>query len=135
MAAAGPRAEHPSAACGHAACAHESTFGYRSDSEPLQMVALKVSAEGLTERARVPHKVQRAEISDQRRAQRKAYFGPELGWQPCDIISRDQLPDATSPARMGPLIIEEYDCTTVVRPHWSAQLDPSNNIVLRRVQP
>jgi N-methylhydantoinase A len=33
----------------------------------------------------------------------------------------------------GPLIIEEYDSTTVVRPHWRASTDRWNNIILERL--
>jgi N-methylhydantoinase A len=32
----------------------------------------------------------------------------------------------------GPLIIEEYDTTTVVHPDWNARLDGWNNIILER---
>jgi N-methylhydantoinase A/oxoprolinase/acetone carboxylase beta subunit len=32
------------------------------------------------------------------------------------------------------LIIEEYDTTTVVRPHWNARLDGWNNIILEHTQ-
>ncbi len=32
----------------------------------------------------------------------------------------------------GPLIIEEYDTTTVVRPDWTARLDGWNNIIMEQ---
>ena len=34
----------------------------------------------------------------------------------------------------GPLIIEEYDTTTVVRPGWTARLDGWNNIIMEKTQ-
>jgi N-methylhydantoinase A len=32
----------------------------------------------------------------------------------------------------GPLIVEEYDTTTVIRPGWIARLDDWNNILVER---
>ena len=40
--------------------------------------------------------------------------------------------DLTGELRAGPLIVEEYDVTTVVLPGWGARLDDWNNIVLER---
>ena len=37
----------------------------------------------------------------------------------------------TEPLR-GPLIVEEYDTTTVVRPDWSARRDGWNNMIIER---
>jgi N-methylhydantoinase A len=34
----------------------------------------------------------------------------------------------------GPLIIEEYDSTTVVPPGWKAELDGFNNIVMTKAR-
>ena len=34
----------------------------------------------------------------------------------------------------GPLIVEEYDVTTVVRPGWSARVDGWNNIICERTE-
>jgi len=34
----------------------------------------------------------------------------------------------------GPLIIEEYDTTTVVRPGWTARLDSWNNIIMEQTK-
>jgi len=108
---------------------HSQTYGYRSDAEPIQFVSLKVVGRGIPDRARIPSRVSRAREVIARPGERRAYFGPDLGWRPTRLLPRAALSSAPQP---GPLIIEEYDTTTVVRPHWSARLDGWNNIVLER---
>jgi N-methylhydantoinase A len=108
---------------------HEQTYGYRSDREPLQFVSLKVVGRGVPDAPRVPQRVARAREVIARQGSRRAYFGPEIGWQPTRLLPRTALDREPLP---GPLIVEEYDTTTVVRPGWSARLDGWNNIVLER---
>jgi len=59
---------------------------------------------------------------------RKAYFGNHHGLLETPIFDRVGL--ATQPKR-GPLLIDEYDSTTVVPPGCSARLDQSGNIRIR----
>ena len=63
---------------------------------------------------------------------RAAYFGPghggaEHGTLETPVLDRGDL-DRTP--RPGPLIVEEYDATTIVPPGWSAYLDEYANIRL-----
>jgi N-methylhydantoinase A len=108
---------------------HEQVYGYRSDAEPLQFVALKVVGRGIAEVARMPERIALARESTARTATRCAWFGAELGWRETRVLPRTAL---SASAVAGPLIIEEYDSTTVVRPHWRAHADRWNNIVLQR---
>ena len=57
---------------------------------------------------------------------RKAYFGP-AGLLDTPVIDRPALAGAPHP---GPLIIEEYDATTVIPPACTAALDDWGNIVI-----
>jgi N-methylhydantoinase A len=107
--------------------AHELTYGYRSDTEPVQFVALKVTGQGVSETPRVPHRLERDREDRVVQTTRKAYFGRELGWRDTPVVARNAL---VGKARPGPLIVEEYDTTTVVRPGWSARLDRWNDIVM-----
>ena len=59
-----------------------------------------------------------------------AYFGPEHGWLEAKLVTRGSL--GSEPLR-GPLIVEEYDTTTVVRPDWSARRDGWNNMIIERI--
>ncbi|MDC0986242.1 hydantoinase/oxoprolinase family protein [Alphaproteobacteria bacterium] len=109
--------------------AHDQNYGYRSDEEPTQIVALKLIGRGVSTLPRLPDRVARVGETMAATAEREAYFGPELGWHPTPVLPREGLSETS---RVGPLIIEEYDTTTVVRPGWSAHLDEWNNIVLER---
>jgi N-methylhydantoinase A len=109
--------------------AHEASYGYSSPTERLQFVALKVLGRGLSAKPRVPRALSSDRRSTAAESRRPVYFGPELGWLDTLVTSRDGL--ATGPRR-GPMIIEEYDSTSVVRPGWTAELDAWSNIVMRR---
>jgi N-methylhydantoinase A len=59
------------------------------------------------------------------RGSRRAYFGPEFGAADVAVVGRYDLSDAPTD---GPLLIDEYDSTTVVPPHCTARLDKLANI-------
>ena len=58
---------------------------------------------------------------------RRAYFGPDHGFQEAVVLTRDAIP--TEPRR-GPAIVEEYDATTVVPPDWTIRRDRDLNLIL-----
>ena len=58
---------------------------------------------------------------------RRAYFGERKGWIETRVLTRSQL--KVSPLR-GPLILEDYDATTLVPPDVRVQLDEWRNIVI-----
>lgn len=111
--------------------AHCTSYGYRSDGEPIQFVALKIIGQGLSETPRVPTRVQRDRETRVESTSRRAYFGKEMGWLETPVISRAAIGES---AAKGPLIIEEYDTTTVVRPGWTAGLDGWNNIIIEKAK-
>ena len=107
---------------------HVKSFGYRTDA-PYQLVNLRIIARGLSQESRTP---ERLELPVSRRkgpSQRLVYFGGNNGWIDTTVVDRGDLTD--NPAD-GPLIIEEYDSTTVVPPHWRASVDSWRNIILER---
>jgi N-methylhydantoinase A len=73
--------------------------------------------------ARVRHPAHRANAT----ASRQAYFGREHGSIDTPVIDRRDL---SSTPRQGPLIIEEYEGTTVVPPRARALRDGRDNIVI-----
>jgi N-methylhydantoinase A len=109
--------------------AHQESYGYRSDDEPVQIVALKVLGTGLAEEARVPASLRRDREAPGARRERQAYFGPEHGWRAAPVVSRSDLEGRRL---NGPAIVEEYDTTTVVRPGWDALLDARRDIIMER---
>jgi N-methylhydantoinase A len=77
----------------------------------------------------MPAQVQRGNEPHVKPVERKAFYGDEHGWLKTPVISRA---DIGSTARPGPLIIEEYDTTVIVRPAWTARTDAWNNIHMER---
>jgi len=57
---------------------------------------------------------------------RRAYFGADHGSIDTPIVTRADI-DAVA---RGPLLIDEYDSTTVVPPGWSVRRDGEGNLVL-----
>ena len=105
---------------------HDRTYGYRSENEGVQVVALRVIARGLSDEVRVPEKLSITSWTPNTK-DRKAYFGPDIGWITVPIFGRNELSE--QPAD-GPMIIEEDSSLTIVTPGWRASLDHLSNIVL-----
>jgi N-methylhydantoinase A len=112
------------------AAEHENTYGYRSDGETVHIVGLRLVARGLSSAARVPERLRLVADAEATAASREAYFGPHHGWRATPVLTRPML--AGGPGE-GPLIIEEYDATTVVPPGWRATLDAGGNIMIGRL--
>ena len=108
---------------------HEQNYGYRSDNEKVQCVALRVIGRGLSDTPRMPEHIARGYERISQLDERRAYFGPKLGWCEVKVLPRVELPTT---ALNGPIIVEEYDTTTVVPPGWRAWRDEWNNIIIER---
>ena len=107
---------------------HDRTYGYRSDGEAVELVGLRVIARGVPKEARVPETMRLpVEAEAGEKGRRSAYFGKEHGWLDTLLVGRAAL--AGTP-RDGPLIVDEYDSTTVVPPGYRASLDGGNNIII-----
>ena len=114
---------------------HERTYGYRSDGERLQIVSLKVVGRGIPLSSRIPDRIisgapapiPSTDGGGGEKGDRDVYFGPREGWIATPVVSRASLAGGT-PA--GPLIVEEYDSTTVVLPGCSVRLDEWSNITV-----
>ncbi len=122
-------ADHLAALAESFAVAHEATFSYRSDGESVQFVSLKAVGQGISDTPRIPDSITLKRDTPPPAAARKAYFGPDHGWIETSVVPRAALGDHP---QNGPLIVEEYDCTTVVRPGWIARLDGWSNIVIEK---
>ena len=109
---------------------HEKTYGHRAEAgEARAFVNFRVIG-------RVKRETYTAKPlkngSRPRGRERRAYFGADLGWHDTPILSRAEL--STTQTR-GPLLIDEYDTTTVVPPDCSACLDRSANIRITAGEP
>ena len=104
---------------------HERTYGHRAEGDPIQMVNLR-----LTARVRPPADRAGLRLGEGRSGsggERRAYFGPAHGTLATPVIARAQLGTAPRP---GPLLVDEYDATTLVPPGCAARLDTHGNIVI-----
>jgi len=106
---------------------HERTYGHRADSDPVEVVHIRVEG-------RVPAQARTlAPLSELGPGNagsgtlRPAFFGPGHGVLPTRVVARHQVGAEPCP---GPLIVEEYDATTVVPPGWSIQRDHRNNLLI-----
>ncbi|MEM6496459.1 MAG: hydantoinase/oxoprolinase family protein, partial [Pseudomonadota bacterium] len=106
---------------------HERMYGHRAgQDEPVELVSIQVLGIGLRAGTGVPDQISLKQQSQVSFGLRRAYFGPDVGWLDAEVLDRPAL----ASRREGPLIIEEYDATCVVRPGASAQLDGAGNIIV-----
>ena len=112
---------------------HLRTYGHRAEDEPVDLVSVRVigGAEPIGPRALDPRAAVRGlaghgETGGRTRT-RAVYFGAGQGAIDTPVVGRAELTPAATP---GPLIVEEYDATSVVPPDWRASLDPGGNIVI-----
>jgi N-methylhydantoinase A len=103
------------------------TYGHELAGHPIDFVALRVTATVPPRGPRAYSHMRRALRRAPTAASRKAYFGREHGLLDTPVMDRQDL---TSTPRPGPLIVEEYEGTTVVPPRASATRDTHDNIVI-----
>jgi N-methylhydantoinase A len=95
---------------------HEATYGYAMRDERIEVVALKLRASGARPSAAPAWDRMHAGMAAG--GERRAHFGREHGAQTARVLGRAALGEAPL---AGPLVIEEYDSTTVVPPGWTAR--------------
>jgi N-methylhydantoinase A len=106
---------------------HEQTYGHRAGpDEPVEIVSLRVIAQGISDRPRVPETIRIDRPGGGDPPSRRVYFGPSLGWRETPILDRPDL----ATRREGPCIVEEYDATCVIPPGARAMLDRYGNIAI-----
>ncbi len=105
---------------------HERSYGHRlTDATGVETVAVEVVASTRPWDGRPPLPV--ASRDAREIGERRAYFGPDAGELSCRVLTRR---GALGGKMHGPLIIEEYEGTTIVPPGAVASLDEYANIVI-----
>jgi N-methylhydantoinase A len=105
--------------------AHARSYGHASEIDEVELVNIRVTG-------RVPRagSLSRITRDDERReASRPVWFSAAEGRIEVPILGRADLRAPTP----GPILIEEFDTTTVVPRGWRATLDDQNSIVLEHV--
>jgi N-methylhydantoinase A len=103
------------------------TYGHALHDHRLEFVALRVLAAVPPGGATIVNRTRPTPQHLVRASSRRAYFGEPHGVVETPVIGREEL-DAGG--RPGPLIIEEYEGTTVIPPQASAARDGGGNIVV-----
>jgi N-methylhydantoinase A len=107
---------------------HERTYGHRATNGPVEIVNLRLISRATRHRPAILA----AKVGDGRPSttsaggMRCAFFGPAHGLRETPVLARGDLVNG----RAGPLIVEEYDATTVLPPGCTARLDQHGSIMI-----
>jgi N-methylhydantoinase A len=106
---------------------HERLYGHRAAPDnPLEITAVRLV--GRAGERGYTGLLQPAERTGASQTSRRAYFGPEVGLMDTPVVARRALVDVVR----GPLLIDEYDSTTVVPPAAQVYRDDQGNLILTR---
>ena len=103
---------------------HQRTYGRRLLREPVELVGLRVVATARSNAA--PATAVPYVAANVRGGDRKVYWSPKSGYMAAPVIQRHSL---SSDWLKGPLIIEEYDATTVVGPDDRVRVQEGNVVI------
>jgi N-methylhydantoinase A len=109
---------------------HEQNSGHKAETEPVELVSLRLVSLGLVPQAKLsPARVTGRKIEDGKTGERKVFFGKEHGVLAAAIYDRDLLEPGHG--IFGPAIVEQLDTTTVIQPEQEATVDEYGNIIIR----
>ena len=109
---------------------HEQSSGHKAETEPVELVSLRLISLGLVPQAKLsPGKVTGRKIEAAKSGERKVFFGKEHGMLLTQVYNRDRL----EPGHQinGPAIVEQLDTTTVIHPEQEAAVDEYRNIIIK----
>ena len=106
--------------------AHEQSYGFRKENDPLELVTLRLSVVGKTDQTALYAEGSRGTGTPKRSGVRKAFFAGR--WMDTDIYQRDDL--LVGDTFTGPAIIEETGATSVIGPGDTAQVDVRKNLIV-----
>lgn len=112
---------------------HEQAHGHKAESEPIELVSVRLVSEGLVSQAKLsPFSPTGKKLEDARVGERKIFFGREHGFQNCAIYDRAHLEPGHEIS--GPAVVEQMDTTTVVLKEQEARVDEYRNLILEPKQ-
>jgi len=112
---------------------HEQNSGHKAESEPVELVSLRLISLGLVPQAKLsPGKVTGRKVEAAKLGERKVYFGKEHGVLTTQVYNRDLFEPGHK--LTGPAIVEQLDTTTVIHPEQEASVDEYRNIIIRAKQ-
>ena len=107
--------------------AHRGVYGFAAPrSEPIEVISLGTVATGMPSTPRLPDHMPPHSLTPQ--PSRRAWFD-RIGFLQTPIVSRAAL---AAGSIQGPLIVQEYDATTLIPPEWNAACDMFGNMMINR---
>jgi N-methylhydantoinase A len=111
--------------------AHETAYGFRAQDEPVELVNLRLTTVGKIARPNMKKlETTSYDPSPALKGTRPVYFSESNGVTDTSVYDRVKLPAGAQFS--GPAIVEEPDCTTVVHPGWSVQVDEFGNLSITK---
>ena len=113
---------------------HEQAHGHRAESEPIELVSVRLISEGLVAQAKLsPFEPTGKKLEAARLGERQIFFGKELGLMNCTIYDREHLEPGHEIT--GPAVVEQMDTTTVIHPEQYAGVDTYRNLIIKSKGP
>lgn len=110
---------------------HEQNSGHKAESEPVELVSLRLISLGLVPQAKLsPGKVTGRTVEQAKTGVRKVFFGRRHGLLNTDIYDREALEPGHKIS--GPAIVEQLDTTTVIHPEQEATVDGYQNLIMTK---
>ena len=108
---------------------HERSYGFKAEEEPVEFVALRLSAVGVIPKPQLRKASPGGDATTNAlKETRPIYFSETDGRVNCPIFDRYKL--GSGDEITGPAIIEEVDSTTVIHPDYQAVVDEFGNLWL-----
>ncbi len=112
--------------------AHERRFGHAHPEEPVEIVNVRVVAQGALMKPRFPTETPgQADPGVAWIGQKAVVFGPTAHLK-TDLYRRDRT--RAGHVINGPAVVLQLDTTTVIPPGWQAQVDSYGTLVLTRLK-
>jgi len=108
---------------------HCLTYGYSVDNGRVEIVNLRLIATGVTSKPSL--RKANIEVKESiKTSSRQVFFEEYDKFVECPIYARSRL--GAGNVVNGPSIIEQYDSTTIIYPHWKATVDGFRNLLINR---
>jgi N-methylhydantoinase A len=107
---------------------YEAEFGYAVRDLPVELIAVRVAATGVTPKPAVWEDSVTARADEARVGSHIGYFGGSE--EPIDVALYDRARLHAGATLSGPALIEQFDSTTVVPPDARVEVDRFRNLVI-----
>jgi N-methylhydantoinase A len=105
---------------------HRRLFGHDSSAEPTELVTFRVSARIPVSRPRLPRAPSASPLTV--KTVRPVRFHDTDDFIECPVYERGKL--SSGATIIGPAIVEQFDCTTVIEPGQPTVVDPWGNLLI-----